>query len=314
MFSKEPDPEPMGVPLGELQTILQSTTLKSKLKNNCLEVSYENLTAVLTVEKPPGAKETNQEVEAIVSIKTFLPKEMQEIFSKPAFLMDHANRMATFASLIRDDEGVYLGSRLTIYKDEPGWNIYFPLLLYSLICTNEIFNHTLRYMFKPESESTEVSEVSKWTNQDFELTKLYLEAISLCNVGGLGFTAEFGIEQNDVSTVAGHQTALWRMFADQPHPVLGGGLFCILELPFSFEESTLLTVINLLNKSEMNLDDLPPHFGAWTIGNRKDNPAYVSFLPNIMHSEAKNIQVNMSMWANARVQSAKSILSLNKYI
>ena len=74
--------------------------------------------------------------------------------------MDHANRMATFASLIRDDEGVYLGSRLTIYKDEPGWNIYTPLLLYSLISTNEIFNHTLRYMFKPESESTEVSEVS----------------------------------------------------------------------------------------------------------------------------------------------------------
>ncbi len=236
---------------------------------------------------------------------------MQEIFSNPAFLMDRVNRMATFASLIRDNEGVYLGSRLTIYKDETGWNIYLPLLLYSLICTNEIFNHTLRYMIKPESESTELSE---WTDQDFELTKSYLEEMSVCTVGGLGLTAEFGIEQDDVSAVAGHQTALWRMSADQPHPVLGGGLFCILELPFSFEESILLTVINILNKSEMNPKDLPPHFGAWTIGNRKDNPAYVSFLPNIMHSEAKNIQINMSMWAIARVQSAKTTLLSQNYI
>ena len=310
MFNKKPDPKPMGVPLGALKQFIEGTTLKSKLKQNCLEVTYENLTAILTVEKPPVVSITDQEVEAIVSIKTFLPKEILKFLSNPAF-MNHTNKMATFAYLIKDDSSVYLGSCLTIYKNEPAWAIYLPLLLYALICTNEIFNHTILYMINPKSMSTEKSE---WTDQDFELTKSYLDNISVCNVGKLGLTAEFDIHQDDVSAKAGHRTALWRMFADQPHPVLGGGLFCILELPFSFEESQLETVINTLNKSEMIPADLPPHFGSWTAGTPGDNPAYVSFLPNIMHSTAKNIQVNMSIWAHARVQTSKSTLAFHGYI
>ena len=302
--------EYMGVPLGALKEILEKTTLVPALEKNCLRVTYENLTAILTVEKPTGSSDTNLEVEAIICIKTYLPKEMLEFLSKPA-LINQVNRMTTFASLIKDESGVYLGSRLTIYKDETGWNIYFPLLLYSLICTNEIFNHSLRYMINPGSDSAEISE---WTDQDFEFTKSYLDNICVCNVGELRLTAEFGIEADGISAMAGDQTALWQMFADQPHPVMGGGLFCILQLPFRFEESKLLTVINVLNGSEMKPENLPPHFGAWTTGNADDNPAYVSFLPNILHSEAKNIQLNMSIWANARVQIAKSSLLSHGYI
>ena len=35
-------------------------------------------------------------------------------------------------------------SRLTTYENEQGWDIYFPLLLFSIISTNEVFNHCLK--------------------------------------------------------------------------------------------------------------------------------------------------------------------------
>ena len=115
-----------------------------------------------------------------------------------------------------------------------------------------------------------------------------------------GFTAEFGLGSEDICAIAGHKTALWTMSSKDSHPALGGGLFCLLQLPVSFENEQLLKILNILNTAEMAPNDLPPHFGAWTTGQRGDNPAYVAFLPNIMHSEAKNIHVNMSIWAHQK--------------
>ena len=45
------------------------------------------------------------EVEAIIRIKTYLPKEMLEFLSKPA-LINEVNRMTTFASLIKDGPSI----------------------------------------------------------------------------------------------------------------------------------------------------------------------------------------------------------------
>ena len=310
MFFKKPDPNPLGVPLGELHSILQQTTLNSELKKNSLEVTYEKLKAVLTVEKPLISETPDTPIQAIVKVRTYLPKELRKLCSNPEF-MNLANSMTTFAALTEDRSGIYLGSRLTIYEDETGWNVYFPLLLYSLITTNEIFNHSLRILLGQDERS---NGVSKWTDEDFDLTQSYLKNICVCTTGGLGFTAEFGIGPDSVAAIRGDQTALWRMLANQAHPAMGGGLFCILELPFGFEKEKLLKIINILNAAEMEANDLPPHFGAWSIGNRGDNPAYVSFLPNIMHSQAKNIQVNMSIWAHQRVQSAYTVLLSHGYI
>jgi hypothetical protein len=309
-FNKKIDPNPLGVPLGEINEILKSTTLQSKLVTGGMEVAYEKLTAVVSVEEPPINAASHKNIQAVVSIKTYLPKQFHQLMSDPEFRM-MVNKMATFAAITQDESGLFLGSRLTIYEDETGWNIYFPLLLYSLIITNEIFNHSLGVWL---GQDQPVKETSAWTDEDFELTKSYLEKMCVCTTGGSGFTAEFGIKAGSVTAIAGHQTALWRMLATQPHPALGGGLFCILELPFEFEKEKLMTVVNTLNKAEMLPHDLPPHFGSWTKGNRENNPAYVSFIPNIMQREAKNIQVNKSIWANSRVQSAYATLLSHGYI
>ena len=312
LFKKKIDPEPLGIPLGKINEILKSTSLQSKLVKGGMEVTYEKLTAVVSVEEPPVREAPIKDIQAIITIKTYLPKQFLQFMSKPEFRM-MANNMATFSAITEDETGIFLGSRLTIYEDETGWNVYFPILLYSLITTNETFNHSLRILLKQEQA---IKEVSSWTDDDFKLTKSYLDNVCVCTTGGskLSFTAEFGIETDAHSAILGHQTALWRMLATEPHPVLGGGLLCILELPFEFEKEKLMSVINTLNKAEMLPNDLPPHFGSWTIGTKKNNPAYISFLPNIMHKEAKNIHVNMSIWANSRVQSAFVTLLSHGYI
>ena len=54
--------------------------------------------------------------------------------------------------------------------------------------------------------------------------------------------------------------------------------------------------------------DLPPHFGAWCPGRLGNNPSYVTFLPNALHS-APGIAVNTAFWAMNRAQWANAMLA-----
>jgi hypothetical protein len=69
------------------------------------------------------------------------------------------------------------------------------------------------------------------------------------------------------------------------------------------DKAKLDRVISELNRIEMQGNDLPPHFGAWCRGTRDNNPAYISFLPNPLHS-TNGIALNMSFWAMSRAQIA----------
>jgi len=97
--------------------------------------------------------------------------------------------------------------------------------------------------------------------------------------------------------------------ADQPHPELGGGLFCLLQMPHQVRDEERLQKICLqLNKMEMAAQDLPPHFGAWCPGKLGNNPAYVMFIPNALRS-AEGIAVNAGFWAMNRAQWANAMLA-----
>ena len=96
--------------------------------------------------------------------------------------------------------------------------------------------------------------------------------------------------------------------ANQPHPELGAGLFCLLNMPHQVSNNEKLDrAIGELNRLEMQGHDLPPHFGAWCRGKGENTPAYVSFLPNALHS-ANGIALNMSFWAMSRAQIADAML------
>jgi hypothetical protein len=305
MFFKKLSPSPRGVPLGSLEDALKQTTLRPSRDGDTLIVKHERLVTRVEVSAPETAETVDGKISAIVTVKTELPAEFSSLFAKPA-LISMVNSMATLGAVTADKGKHFVGSRLTVYEGEDAWKVQFGLILFSVIAAADTIMDATRKMFTDEPPREQ--EPSAWVAQDFEFAKSYLSRICVCTTGGLGLTAEFGIREGEVSAAVGHHyTALWQMNADQPHPEMGGGLFCLLNMPHKIPEMDKLDkVVSELNRLEMQGNDLPPHFGAWCRGKR-DNPAYVSFLPNALHG-SDGIAVNMSFWALSRAQVADAML------
>jgi hypothetical protein len=182
-------------------------------------------------------------------------------------------------ALTFDGGKIFIGSRLTIYEAEDAWRtLHLPLLLFNIIGGPEALLGAIRRTFLGEEQQ---GGDSMWTERHLAQVERYLSQLCVCTTGGLGLTAEFGLREGAVSAVAGdHRTALFQLVADQPHPELGGGLFCLLQMPHQLGDARRLNQVCLqLNKMEMAAHDLPPHFGAWCPGRLGDNTAYASFLP-----------------------------------
>jgi hypothetical protein len=73
-------------------------------------------------------------------------------------------------------------------------------------------------------------------------------------------------------------------------------------------EEKLAQLVAQLNRMECAPQNLAPHFGAWCRGRVGLNPAYVSFLPNSLHS-IKGIATNVSLWAWYRARWANAVLA-----
>lgn len=151
---------------------------------------------------------------------------------------------------------------------------------------------------------------SEWNEQDFEQGEGYLSRLCVCTTGGMGLSAEFPLVEGAVSAASGdHGTALFQMMADEPHPELGGGLFCLLQMPHQVKDEDALHQICLrLNAMEMADDVLPPHFGAWCPGRLGNNPSYISFLPNSLY-KVPGIATNAAFWSMSRATLAHKALT-----
>jgi hypothetical protein len=305
-WNKKVNPSTHGVLLDELAQLLSASNLGVKQNGNELIVQHSKLETRVMVEKPEIAETENGLIKAVVTIKTYLPKEILQILSTPESTVT-MNAMATLGALTADSGKLFIGSRLTIYEEEDACNIHLPLLLFSTINNADSLLGAMRRTFT----SAKLNESdSNWEEKDLEQVERIISTIFVCTTGGLSLTAEFGLREGEISAATGHhRTALWQLRADEPHPEMGGGLFCILQLPHQVSDKSKLTkIIVQLNQMEMSAHDLPPHFGAWCVGRMGDNPAYVSFLPNVLHS-VDGIAVNFSIWANARAQWANAMLA-----
>jgi hypothetical protein len=153
-------------------------------------------------------------------------------------------------------------------------------------------------------------EESEWSANDMDTVCEHLSRICVCSTGGPGLTAEIPLNEGPVSAAMGdHHTALWQLRADQPHPEMGGGLFCILQMPHQVKDEKKLAELTMrLNRMEWAPQDLTPHFGAWCRGRVGKNPAYVSFLPNALYS-IEGIATNVSIWAFYRARWANAVLA-----
>lgn len=298
---------PYGVPLSELEMALQSTTLRASRENDDLIVKNGELTTRVQVRAPARAETQDGMVSAVVTITTDLPAEFSKLFVKPG-IANVINRMATLGAATEDKGRHFVGSRLTVYEGKDEWNEQFGLLLFSVIASADSIIGATRKMFTKESPQRAVG--SAWTNADLEFMKSHLSRSCVCTTGGEALTAEFGIREGQVSVVAGDRyTALWQLATDQPHPELGDGLACILTMPHRIDSQEKLDrTLEQLNRYEMHNVDFPPHFGAWCRAHSKNNPAYVSFLPNAFH-DVDGIALAMSAWARRRALLADVVLS-----
>lgn len=307
-WNKKNKMRPCGVPLDEVLMMLEPTTLSPRIKGNCLVATHEHYSTRIEV-LPPRVKESdNGPIRAIVKITTGWPKEMQVIASGP----NSANPLNAFAglgALISESGESYIGSRLTIYEAESAWpTLQLPFVAFTAIQGAEAILGGLRRSFGSAGEAGP-DPTSAWTEGDLAQVEGFLSKRCVCTTGGLGLTAEFALEPGPGSALLGdHHTALFQLMADQPHPEVGGGLFCLLQMPHQLADSSQLReVCNTLNRMEMAAEDAPPHFGAWCEGKLGINPAYVSFLPNVLHS-VSGVALNSTMWAVGRSRWAATAL------
>jgi len=307
-WSKKPDPKPLGVHLDDLLLMLKPTSIKASRDGNAIIARHEHFTTRVEVIPPESRESENGPIRAVVRIKTDLPQPLQKIFES-AEAMSAFNSMAALGALTTERGNTYVGSRLTIYDaDDDSWrNLHLPLLMFTTISGAEAILGGIRRTLTNEDGR---GGASAWTSDDMDLVQQYLSDLCVCTAGGLGFTAEFGLAEGMVTAATGdHKTALFQLLADQPHPELGGGLFCLLQMPHQVgDQNRLRQVCSQLNTMEMQAHDLPPHFGAWCEGRLDNNPAYVSFLPNAMRM-VNGIAVNAAFWAINRAHWANAMLA-----
>jgi hypothetical protein len=299
---------PHGPILDQLTAFLGSTNLKTSREAGALVVKHEHYSTRVEVVPGDGTDSRLGRIECVIHIRSDFPKDVACMLTKNLVLADSMNRMASLGALTFDDGRLFVGSRLTIFEDEAAQNIQSPLILLSIIGAVDSLMSAGR---KALDGNENARETSAWTGKDFGQVKDFFSQRCVCNNDEFGFVAEFALRPGHLSAVVGHNaTALWKLDGDQPHPGLGGGLFCLLQLPHRIQDrSRSGQAIRQLNRLEMLPHPLPPHFGAWCLGDQGGNPTYVSFLPNALHDIAPGIALNMTVWAEARAQWANITLA-----
>ena len=295
-------PRPCGVPLSDLEAALSRTSLKVSRQRDTLLIRHEHYLTRIALAAPEKTGTTDGRIAAIVTVRTELPPEVAHLFAAPG-LMSLANSMASLGAVTEDGGRYFVGARLTVHEGDEAWAVTFGLVLLSAAAATDSMLGALRRTLGQEPPAS--ADTSSWTPADFEHVHSHLSRVCVCTTGGAGLTAEFPIRTGGVSAAPGRtQTALWRMRADEPHPDIGPGLFCLLSMPHAFPDSDRLDqVLAELNRLDMQPADHPPHFGAWCRGPHDTNPAYVSFLPDVLHSSA-GIALNISLWGMHRAQMA----------
>ncbi len=298
---------PYGIPLVELEGMLGVTDLQVSRGRLGLIVEHPKFVTHVNFLPPPDV--SGEPIRAFVEIRSVLPSALQPVMEKSG---EGAmfNRFATLGSITHYRGQFVVASRLTIFEQEDAWNIQLPLLMFATIAATESLLGAMHRTFG--GVGAEREKRSKWTASDLKQVERMLSNFSMCNADGLGLTAEFGLGNGQISAIAGHKTALWQLHADVPHTEMGGGLFCLLQMPNRYKDDDRVNqVCAELNRMELIAVDQPPHFGAWCPGDSGHSLAYVSFLPNALH-EVPGIATNFSIWAMHRADWAhKELMKLD---
>jgi hypothetical protein len=305
---------PLGVPLHEVEEILRESNFDVLRDGNTLvlrrynPVIGEPLVTRIAVMPPEPKDAKSGTVKAVVRVFTLLPNAYGECFD--AEMLCFVNRHAGLGAVTVTKEASFIGSRFTVHADNEDWDEQCPLIAASA-ATAQVAITTVRRVLNKEPT---LPAASAWTLADFEQVTAALGENCATTCAPDRMTAEFPLKpQGPLSAFAAESpaddmTAFWELLTTPPHIELGGGLFCMLQLPQRFPQSqSRHPAVNLLNISEMSSGVLPPHIGAWCEGRFGDNFAYVSYLPNVLHA-LPGIAIHVSRWAQRRAETVANLL------
>jgi hypothetical protein len=302
-WKRKVDRRPLGVPLDEVRAALRSAGLKVAREASALVAKHGGYSTRVDV-VPPASRDTeNGPIRAVVQVRSQLPDIATPILSRPG-AASALNGLASLGAITVGKSSMFVGSRVTLYEHEDVWSIQGILVAAAAVGATEALMGGIRRSLSGEQGR---GGQSAWTEADMTLVASCLSMSCACNADAAGITAEFPLDEG--AAAGGSRTALWELSTKEPHPEIGGGLVCLLQLPHRVTDANRLDdVVIQMNRLEMAPDNLPPHFGAWCAGKLGNNVAYVSFLPNPLHSRS-GIAVNFSLWAMHRAQWANAVLA-----
>jgi len=289
--------------LDRLAQALRATALAPRRDGNSLVVRNGDMITHVSVTAPPDREPDSDPVTAILTIRTRLPDRMMALILAPE-IIDAMNRHAVLGAMVQDNGAYFVGSRLTIHEDPSVWDLYEGFILQSVVAS-------LDGILKAHGPAAAPGpEPSAWSRADFVATADIISMFCRANENWPRLTARFALKNRGAGMAPGeNHTALWTIDANEPHPVMGGGLMCRLQLPHAIPDlGRRLEVMNSLNRMEMQPHDLPPFFGAWCAGQQGDNLAHIMFLPNVF-ARRPGIATNLSIWAYTRAQWADATLT-----
>lgn len=306
MFWKKKNDQLFGITLDELEQALASASLHVSRVGNALEVRHGRLCTSVVVAPPEHLEGVSESVRAVVRVETALPGAFTGHLSQTGAI-GAINRLATLGALMPKGRGYVVGSRLTVYGCDEDWSTDLPLLSCAVMAGGGSPPNFGRY---GPAAGGAPADASRWTEDDLRLVQSRLFKLAPCDVRTGELTAKFALRRNGMSAIAGDKyTAWWRLLVGRPHPEVGPGLLCMLDLPHRLcDEEHLARTLNDLNQMEMKRYDLPPHFGAWCPGDLGLNPAYAMFLPNGLHAVA-GLALKVSVWGYHRAQWADGVLA-----
>lgn len=296
---------PLGIPLRELLANLNEVGRHGEIQDgNTLVLPSDNYVTEVRVRPVDDAHGSPDPIQARISVVSRLNSSLAEALDENEVLMDF-NGFASLGCLKNGEHGAAVESALTVYEREGAWaSLHRPLIEAAVLYSaSGILGAIKRSSADEPAEQGE----SAWSEPDFMTVESALSGMCVCNADPTGLTAEFSLANGAITAMVGdHDTALYQQMPEKPHPQLGGGLLCQLEMPYCYPDAeSLSTVCAELNALEMRTIDQPPHFGAWCEGRLGGNPAYVTFLPNALHGVSQ-IALNEAIWSLHRAEWAQA--------